>query len=849
MAQGQGLPIKFQELVNLPNVGINPQFISFASLTMESEKYICVREEVNGQVQVVIIDMATPTEPQRRPITAESAIMNPVSKVIALKAGNYLQIFNMEMKSKMKSFQLTDPVVFWKWISPATVAMVTGSGVFHWSMEGQSEPVKVFDRHPTLNDTQIINYKTSADEKWMVLIGIKSEPGTNRIIGAMQLYSKEKNVSQPIEGHAASFADLIVEGGSTPSTLFTFAAKTAAGAKIHVIEVSPGTKAEGTAPFGKKATDIYFPAEAAQDFPVAMQISSKYNMIYMVTKFGYLHLYDLETATLVYMNRISAETIFVTAAHEASGGIMGVNRKGQVLCVTVDEANLVPYVCKQLNNFPLAIKMAVRNNLPGAEQLFMQQFNNLMNQSDYKGAAKLAAESPQQVLRTPDTISRFQQAPAAPGQPSPILTYFGMLLEKGKLNAQESLELAKPVIQQGKQQLLQKWIGEDKLECTEELGDHVKMVDQQLALSVYLRAKPAAHTKVIQCFMETGQFDKIMVYCQKVNYTADWGFLLTNIVRVNPGGALEFAQKLASAEGVTLDFNVVTDVFMQHNCLQQATSFLLDVLKGNKEEEGPLQTRLLEMNLMAAPQVADAIMANDMFTQYDKPRIGMLCEKAGLMQRAIEHYENLDDLKRVMSRTELIQPEFLVKFFGTQSCETSMECLHHLLRTNMRQNLQVVVQVAREYSEQLTCEKLIEMFESYNSWEGLFYFLGAVLLKTEDKDVHFKYIEAAAKVGNLQEVERVTREDEHFDPKRVADFLKEVRLPDQRPLINVCDRFDMVDDLTHYLYSNNMSKYIELYVQKVNPMKAPQVAGALLDADCSEDFVREIGRASCRERV
>jgi clathrin heavy chain len=805
---------------------------------MESEKYICVREEVNGQVQVVIIDMATPTEPQRRPITAESAIMNPVSKVIALKAGNYLQIFNMEMKSKMKSHQLTDAVVFWKWISPATVAMVTGTGVFHWSMEGQSEPVKVFDRHPTLNDTQIINYKTSLDEKWMVLIGIKSEPGTNRIIGAMQLYSKEKNVSQPIEGHAASFANLTLEGASTPSTLFTFAAKTAAGAKIHVIEVQPGTKAEGTPPFGKKATDIYFPPEAAQDFPVAMQISSKYNMIYMVTKFGYLHLYDLETATLVYMNRISAETIFVTAAHEASGGIVGVNRKGQVLCVTVDEDNVVPYICKQLNNYQLAIRLAVRNNLPGAEQLFMQQFNNLMNSGDFKGAAKLAAESPKQVLRTPETIQRFQQAPAAPGQPSPILTYFGMLLEKGKLNAMESLELAKPVIQQGKQQLLQKWIGEDKLECTEELGDHVKMVDAQLALSVYLRAN--ASGKVIQCFMETGQFDKIMVYCQKVSYTPDWGFLLTNIVRVNPPGALEFAQKLAAAEGVTLDYNVVTDVFMQHNCLQQATSFLLDVLKGNKEEEGPLQTRLLEMNLMAAPQVADAIMANDMFTQYDKPRIAMLCEKAGLMQRALEHYSNIDDLKRVMSRTELIQPEFLVKFFGTQSVETSMECLHHLLRTNMRQNLQVVVQVGREYSEQLSPEKLIEMFEQYNSWEGLFYYLGAVLLKTEDKDVHFKYIEAAAKVGNLQEVERVTREDNFYDAERVRDFLKEVRLPDQRPLINVCDRFDMVEDLTHFLYSNNMSKYIELYVQKVNPMKAPQVAGALLDADCSEDFVRAL---------
>ena len=169
-----------------------------------------------------------------------------------------------------------------------------------------------------------------------------------------------------------------------------------------MIEVAPGTKAEGTPPFGKKNTDIFFPPEAAQDFPVAMQISQKYSVVYMVTKFGYLHVYDLESATLIYMNRISAETIFVTAPHEATGGIVGVNRKGQVLCVTIDEANLVPYVCKQLNNFPLAIRLAVKNNLPGAEQLFTQQFENLMNSMDFKGAAKLAAESPQQVLRTGD---------------------------------------------------------------------------------------------------------------------------------------------------------------------------------------------------------------------------------------------------------------------------------------------------------------------------------------------------------------------------------------------------------------------------------------------------------------
>ena len=156
--------IVIHELVQLTDVGVDPQFISFASLTMESEKYIVVREEVNGTVNVVIIDMATPTEPQRHSITAEAAIMNPGAKVIALRASNYLQIFNMDIKTKMKSHQLTEPVIFWKWISPAAVAMVTGNAVYHWPMEGSSEPVKQFDRHATLNDTQIINYKVSPNE-------------------------------------------------------------------------------------------------------------------------------------------------------------------------------------------------------------------------------------------------------------------------------------------------------------------------------------------------------------------------------------------------------------------------------------------------------------------------------------------------------------------------------------------------------------------------------------------------------------------------------------------------------------------------------------------------------------
>lgn len=92
---------------------------------------------------------------------------------------------------------------------------------------------------------------------------------------------------------------------------------------------------------------------------------------------------------------------------------------------------------------------------------------------------------------------------------------------------------------------------------------------------------------------------------------------------------------------------------------------------------------------------------------------------------------------------------------------------------------------------------------------------------SEDPDIHFKYIEAASKTGQIKEVERVTRESNFYDPEKTKNFLMEANLPDARPLINVCDRFGFVPDLTHYLYSSNMLRYIEGYVQKVRSLRTP----------------------------
>jgi len=79
-----------------------------------------------------------------------------------------------------------------------------------------------------------------------------------------------------------------------------------------------------------------------------------------------------------------------------------------------------------------------------------------------------------------------------------------------------------------------------QLECSEQLGDLVKTIDPTLALSVYLRAN--VPMKVIQCFAETGQYQKIVLYAKKVNYQPDYIYLLRSIMRINPEQGVQFAQ-------------------------------------------------------------------------------------------------------------------------------------------------------------------------------------------------------------------------------------------------------------------------------------------------------------------
>ena len=119
-----------------------------------------------------------------------------------------------------------------------------------------------------------------------------------------------------------------------------------------------------------------------------MQVSQK-NSIYLITRYGYVKLYDIGTETLIYQN-------------DRSYSIIRVNRRGQVLSVSMDKET------DTLNNAYLALRMVVRNNMGGAGHLFLTKFNDLFGHEVFSTAARVPANAPKGILRTPQTILKYQ---------------------------------------------------------------------------------------------------------------------------------------------------------------------------------------------------------------------------------------------------------------------------------------------------------------------------------------------------------------------------------------------------------------------------------------------------------
>ena len=136
-----------------------------------------------------------------------------------------------------------------------------------------------------------MNYGLDAPQKWCFLVGLYQTE--QKTIGCqMQLFFIEKRQQQLLEGYAGAFADIQLTDVAQPNSVFVFCEKKAAEAsqKLHIMEIGDPPAGQ---PKSKKSCEIQYPPDCAGDFPVIMQVAENYGVAFIVTKFGYLYVFEL----------------------------------------------------------------------------------------------------------------------------------------------------------------------------------------------------------------------------------------------------------------------------------------------------------------------------------------------------------------------------------------------------------------------------------------------------------------------------------------------------------------------------------------------------------------------------
>jgi len=344
-------PVTVTELLQLTQLGIPLEHITYPRVTMTSDQWICIRHgkqyRPNARhVRASFITVLNPCRadfPQTWQTTAGSVMMNPYKPVLALKAGNDFQVYNLDNRQMMFRTRVSVRVVFWCWVNSNTIAMVTDAAVYHWDLSKEkSQPELVFTRHARLTKADIVNYVADSNMNWYALVGLTIKE--DRICGITQIYSVEHELSQPIEAHAVTFCSYTMPGNQRPSTLLVAVARESGNSgKIHIIELGPHM-AGNQAPTRHLGDLVFEDDWEKYDFPVSIQIGVGLGLVFIITKYGQLHLCDLESGQLLSTTRVCADILFVATPSNNGLGVITISRNGQVLSISVKPTHIARHV-------------------------------------------------------------------------------------------------------------------------------------------------------------------------------------------------------------------------------------------------------------------------------------------------------------------------------------------------------------------------------------------------------------------------------------------------------------------------------------------------------------------------
>ncbi len=94
------------------------------------------------------------------------------------------------------------------------------------------------------------------------------------------------------------------------------------------------------------------------------------------------------------------------------------------------------------------------------------------------------------------------------------------------------------------------------------------------------------------------------------------------------------------------------------------------------------QNLVLEMTLKTNPQLAESIFQTGKWTRFNREKVASLCEQRGLPLRALENYQDIKNIKRVLlGQIQIVPPEYMKSFVTTRlSNENIVPVLSDILK-------------------------------------------------------------------------------------------------------------------------------------------------------------------------
>ncbi len=133
----QGSPIRVEEKIKLTSVGIPADVYKQGNLSLESDRYACIKEAApDGTISFNIVDISQGYKVQKKPIKADSVMMHPSKSIISMRTGGDqtscgIQVVDLARKEALREVTIPEQVVLWRWVSDTVIGVVGARCVYH----------------------------------------------------------------------------------------------------------------------------------------------------------------------------------------------------------------------------------------------------------------------------------------------------------------------------------------------------------------------------------------------------------------------------------------------------------------------------------------------------------------------------------------------------------------------------------------------------------------------------------------------------------------------------------------------------------------------------------------------